>query len=523
MNNYKKILSFLLCLTISLPMLLSGCSEKDFDLYFGVDELPKTVDPQRVSLYSEILTVKNCFTGLTRLDEDGDAILGVANRYTISDDGLTYTFTLGNNEWYNGDDVTAYDFEFAVERACRPETKTTGAEYLLNIVGAKELLNGDDADLGFYADGSDTVVIKLITPDSNMLIKLTQPVFMPCNEEFFENSKGKYGLGTDYILSNGMYKVHSWSTKSNFVRLMRVGKGNKKISDAKSVYISKGTSGKNSVTRINDGEVGMTLDVMNDFSSVSTSKYNIETLYTKNYVLVFNKNSELGANNKITEAFATSVDFDNLSSGISNRFEASRFVLPENAILNGNVLDSNSLSKENYFEYSNENSRKLFLEGVSKLKDGKFPKVSVLTVDNTDVKSALNYVISGWQKNLGAYVNVETISSEASLLERVKSGDYKIALIPINPNTSEALELFASGGGADIKSEEYNGFVSALEATHKADDALSLLNNALDLIQKDSSVIPLFSSPATMIWDSAYKNVIFNKIDLTVDFSWIYK
>ena len=519
-----KLMSFLLSVIIALSFLtFTGCSDEDFNLYFGVDELPQSVDPQRATLYSEILTVKNCFTGLMKLDENGNPVLGVANGYTLSDDCLTYTFTLGDSEWNSGDKVTAYDFEFGVVRACRPETKTSGADLLLNIKGAKERLLGEDADLGFYAEDDNTVVINLIKPDSNFLYKLAEPVFMPCNESFFDGTNGKYGLGTDYILTNGRFKIQSWSTKSNFIRLMRVDKGDKKVADVKSVYISMGTSGKDTVTRIKDGEVGMTINNINDFTTIDSSKYKTETVFNKNYVIVFNKNTNIGANEKLTEAFASSLDFNAFSKGLNNRFKAERFVLPENAILNGNVLNRDALTKNIKFEYSAENSRKLFLEAIKEMPSGKFPSTSVLTVEDPEIKTALTSIVSNWQSNLGAFVNLETTSNESTLLERVKSGNYKIALIPVTSNTIEALHLFTEGSAADIKSSEFDKTVAALDETFDDETSNSLLNKALSILLENSSIIPVFSTPTALIWDINYKNVYFNKNDLTVDFSLIYK
>lgn len=524
MKKHFKILSVLLCLLLVLPFLmLSGCSDEDFNLYFGVEQLPKCIDPQRALLYSEVLTVKNCFTGLMKFDDDGKPTLGVANKYTLSDDKLTYTFTLGDNEWSNGKKVTADDFVFAIERACSPETKTTGADLLYNIAGAKERLSGEDSDLKFYSDGNNTVVIELIQPDSNFLYKLTEPVFMPCNEDFFEDCKGKYGLGTDYILTNGKFKVHSWSTKSNYVRLMRVGMGDKSVADVKSVYISMGTSGKDTVTRINDGEIGMTLNHSDDYTTVNTSKYSIETAYNKNYIFVFNKNTDIGSNALLTDAFATSIDFEKFAKKLNDRFKVTRFILPENSSLNGSLIQNSDSFSKHGFVYSAENSRKLFLEALKSMPNNKFPSTEVLTVDDSDIKSALNEVVSGWQSNLGAYVNIKTVSNEDTLLEKITSGDFKIALIPVSSIATEVLHLFTQGSAADIKSDEFDKVVAELDSTFQSEQSSALLIKALEILSLESTVIPVFATPTAVIWDISYKNVVLNKTDMTVDFSTIYK
>ncbi len=86
--------------------------------------MPQNIDPQKASSYSELLTVRNCFKGLTRLLPNGDAELDIAGGYTVSDDGLMYTFALKEGlTWSDKSDVTADDFVFAFERASNPDTK----------------------------------------------------------------------------------------------------------------------------------------------------------------------------------------------------------------------------------------------------------------------------------------------------------------------------------------------------------------------------------------------------------------
>ena len=56
------------------------------------------------------------YAGLYTLDENGSAVLDLAESVEKSDDLLTWTFTLKDAKWSNGDPVTAYDYEYAWKR-----------------------------------------------------------------------------------------------------------------------------------------------------------------------------------------------------------------------------------------------------------------------------------------------------------------------------------------------------------------------------------------------------------------------
>lgn len=64
-------------------------------------------------------------------DGDGNLVPGVATGYTVSDDKLTYTFTLRDNaKWSNGEPVVAGDFEYAWKRAASPELASPYSWYI---------------------------------------------------------------------------------------------------------------------------------------------------------------------------------------------------------------------------------------------------------------------------------------------------------------------------------------------------------------------------------------------------------
>src|SRR5690606_15585040 len=73
--------------------------------------------------------------GLYRLGEDGTYEPGIATGHDISEDGLTWTFTLREDAvWSNGEPVTAHDFVFGWQRAVDPETASVTGLYTVSEI-----------------------------------------------------------------------------------------------------------------------------------------------------------------------------------------------------------------------------------------------------------------------------------------------------------------------------------------------------------------------------------------------------
>ena len=88
----------------------TGDAEKELNLLITSE--PPSLHPQLASDTTSGAIIESAFEGLTTM-VDGDPVLAAAENYIISDDLLTYTFTLRDAQWSNGDKVTAQDFEYA--------------------------------------------------------------------------------------------------------------------------------------------------------------------------------------------------------------------------------------------------------------------------------------------------------------------------------------------------------------------------------------------------------------------------
>ncbi|HEX2431108.1 MAG TPA: ABC transporter substrate-binding protein [Aestuariivirgaceae bacterium] len=161
-----------------------GCAALAAPLAFG--ETPKqggsavvtfnndltTLDPQVGYDWQNWSVIKSIFDGLmdykpgtTELEPD------LAKEFTISDDGLTYTFKLRDGlKFHNGRPVTAADVKYSIERAVNPATQSPGAGYFSMIKGHDELSGGKAKEMSGIATPDDkTVVFTLTRPDATFL------------------------------------------------------------------------------------------------------------------------------------------------------------------------------------------------------------------------------------------------------------------------------------------------------------------------------------------------------------------
>lgn len=115
---------------------------------------PDYLDPALNSSVDGGCLAVNSFEGLMTYSADGELVEGCAESYTVSDDGLTYTFTLREGlKWSNGEDLDASDFEYSWRRAADVST-AADYQYLYEILADGQY----DESGSFIGLGDDAVV-----------------------------------------------------------------------------------------------------------------------------------------------------------------------------------------------------------------------------------------------------------------------------------------------------------------------------------------------------------------------------
>ncbi|MEO1092689.1 MAG: peptide ABC transporter substrate-binding protein [Pseudomonadota bacterium] len=173
---------------------------------------PETLDQHLTSTIYESNILRDLYESLVVHGPDASVQPGVAESWTISDDGLVYTFTLRDDaKWSNGDPVVADDFVFSYQRILDPATGAKYADILYPIAGAETVNNGEaDADsLGVRAVDERTVEITLVNPTPYFLELLTHQTSLPVHPASVE-AHGSAFTRPGNMVSNGAYQLVEW-------------------------------------------------------------------------------------------------------------------------------------------------------------------------------------------------------------------------------------------------------------------------------------------------------------------------
>ena len=157
----------------------------------------------------------NTMDALYRLNPDQKPVPAQAEGVEISDDQLTYTFTLRDNiKWSNGDPVISQDFRYAWLRALAPETAGQYSYILTTFIeGASEFAAGDGSadDVAIDAPDDKTLVVKLLSPAPYWLGLTSFFVYLPQQQKFVEEQGEKYAQGAENLLYNGPYTLTAFN------------------------------------------------------------------------------------------------------------------------------------------------------------------------------------------------------------------------------------------------------------------------------------------------------------------------
>lgn len=492
----KRITALFLSVVL-LTLSFSACGS-DFltaYIYFNLNEPPVSVDPQTASSDSELLIVRNMYEGLLRRSDSGAVVCGACE--TFSKNGLTYTFKLRDGlKWSDGTDITANDFVFGIKRAILPETGSPFASRLFAIANAKEINSGkaDISSLGVFSADDKTVTVTLSYDDPDFKAALTTAPAMPCNEEFFENSLGKYGREKDYTLSNGSYYMGKWNKEDFGIRLYRNShyKGDFESQNA-AVFLSVSEEETPSEL-LEKNSVDMSFVSGTEIKNAERKGMKISSVNNTCWVLTMG--SDLSPELKKAICMATSPD--KLKSKLSPGFTPANSLYPK-------ILGAgNGVNAAGILGYDIEEAKNLVRSAVGKNEEKKFPSSTLYYYDDENIKPFVTAMVGHWQQNLSAFVNIEPATSLDNIRKELTDKKLNFAVFPIKANSvsvCEYLKLFGvNSSSADIDT---------------ASTQLSLLKNY--------SLLPLAFENTCIASDSELSGVYVDTQNGYIDFSFIMK
>ncbi len=178
----------------------------------GQSSNPRDYDPATTHGVGD----KLAFSGLVAFDPRLNLIPDLAENWSVSPDGMTYTFHLRQNaKFHDGRAVTSQDVIYSWERAVDPKTQSdTVMTYLGDIVGVKEMHTGQaDHISGLKAIDDHTLQVTIDAPKPYFILKLTYPTAFVVDKANIESGAGWY----HHPNGTGPYKLIQWKDYQQIV------------------------------------------------------------------------------------------------------------------------------------------------------------------------------------------------------------------------------------------------------------------------------------------------------------------
>lgn len=530
----KKAASVLLCCVLLL-LSFSGClgrtkAGKSFSV--PITDEPKSLDPQIAASNAERLVASNGYEGLVRVGANGEILNGVAERYTVSDDGLTYTFYLRQDaQWalYSAQkivlaqkygenfketfDKTVYaeDFVFALQRAVDPQTGSADAFLFSSIAGAQSILAGElpKESLGAVAIDNFTLQIRLARPDENFLYALTCPGASPCDREFFELTAGRYGLEVGYLLSNGPLHVSKWLEKSSIKMIKNDDYHGGTAASPASLTLYYNEDADAVPEKAAAGTYDAAFLTKAQFDALEdTSDLTVQYLENTTYSFLFNFKNATLANENMRKALCLSVNFDNLSILGEPVTRAAGIVPPYCTVGTQNYRETAQISLPSYDASA---ASACFGEALLEL-GASSAQIQVLCA--LEYEDFVRATVQSWQKALGVkFVADVRAVSLSELLAAVSDGNYDVVFYPLTASsvmTSAYLEMFGAGGAFSADMAEYEGLLRNIRASAGSyADLCAACRAAESALVQHAVLLPVFYQSNCFVTNKDTKDIYF--------------
>ena len=536
----KKIVGLVMALGLA-GLFLTACGKqqatsKQQELRLSASAPLDTIDISKATGYGQ---TGNVFESFYRLGKNGQPTAGLAKKATVSADGLTWTFTLRDAKWSNGDQITAQDFVYSWRRSLTPKTASPYAYLFSGVKNADAISKGKlpVEQLGIKALDNKTVEISLEKPIAYFKVLMAYPLFGPQNQKVVEKYGKKYATNSKYMVYSGPFVIKNWTGTSDKWSFQK----NPNYWDKKQVKLDK--ISYKVVSNPNTGYELYQQDKldMTPLSSQQVKNYKNSSefkQYPYSYVafLAYNFNATNAANKK-------ALNNQNIRRALSLALD--RKVLTKKVFGDGSQVPTgfvaNDLAKnpQTGVDFSKEQAvtktvaydanlaKKYWRKGLTEtgLKELTF---NILASSDTPTNDALTqYLQSQYTKVLpGLKVKVQNIPGK-SALERARKGEFDIYVSGWGGDFNDPITFLqipltgTSYNYGNYSNSEYDRLIA--KATNEdANDKLARWNDlvaAAKLFNSQQGVSPLYQQTTAYLQKKRVKGIIHN----TAGTQWNYK
>lgn len=538
---------FALILVVATIFAMSGCNfsgstsstsatSQSTDTVKKADGTITVYDPNEIRTLVEwaasdnnsFIILNNVSEGLYRLNAKNEPEPALAASYKVSDDKLTYTFTLRDNlKWSNGTALTAKDFVYSWLKQMSTDA-TNGYSFIMTdyIVNGAEYLAGkaSASDVGVKAVDDKTFQVTLKQPTPYFIRLTVLPMFFPLNEEYVKSMGDQYGLKAENMIYCGPYTLTTYDPAAGSTM-----KKNDSYWDAANVKIANVNFKiiKDQATALNAYKAGELSRVALSSADVASMKSSPEFSSTSEFrttYIQYNLADKALSNKNIRLALSYAVDRKTLTDAILMDGSAPATGLIANSMygdgtksfreLNGDISAFDAAKAKAYWD-----------QGVKEL--GSTPSLTLLIADDSLTKTIATFVQDQFKKVLNADVTIDSKTTKARN-QLMDDNTYQMAITAWGADYDDAMtymDLWTNGTPyrGNYKNDNYNSLIA--DAKKQTDDAKrlqDLLTAEKTLVSDDVVVAPLYYRGAAYLTKSNVHDLVVHPFGPPMEFKYAY-
>ena len=497
------------------------------DLVWTAGPEVATLDPAKMTALQDGRVAAALFEGLTVLDpRDLKPRPGVAERWEVSPDGLTYTFHLREAKWSDGAPVTAADFAWSWRRVLDPATAAEYAYMLYPIRGAKAYYDemqktggkGDWSKVGVRVEDPRRLVVELEQPCAYFLDLTAFSTYLPVRADGIEQHGERWTFPPD-LISNGPYRLAEWRFRSRMRWEKNPHYWNAAAVPLERIELRAFEDSNTALQAYETEAVDLTAAVpglaIEPLLEERNAGKRSDVLYAVNfgtYFYRFNCTKPPLTDARVRRALALAIDRQAIIERAARGGQQPAFVLVPPGV-------AGYVSPPGFVE-DVEAAKRLLAEAGYPGGRG-LPELAVLINKSVDHVRVAEMLQQQWRDRLGIRVRIEQVEWKV-FLDTVQRLEYQVARGSwygdyIDPNTF--LDMFVTGGGNNQtgwSSAAYDALIAraARETDPKA--RLKTFAEAETILLREAPIFPIYVYTTTMLARPGLAGVeanLMNRID----------
>lgn len=446
--------------------------------------------------------------GLYMTAADGSVYPGLAESYTMSDDGMTYTFKIREGvNWSNGTPVTANDFAYSWRRLVDPEVASDYSfiAEVAGIVNAGPIATGemDLADLGVTATDDMTLVVQLERPVPYFLSLTAFVSFFPVNEAFVTEKGADYAMTPDDLIACGPYKMVEWNKGYGFTLEKNADYYDAANVKADGLDFRVIKDSQTAALKFDSNELDMvklTSELVDNYKDNEAYR-GVNASYV--WYISPNNNDAVFSNLNARKAIQHAVNKDKIVENILNDGStAANFIVPTGLATGPDGKDFRETSKNDYGLFDVDMANEYWTKAKEELGMTEID-IEILFDDSETVKKMAEFIQAELETNLeGLTVSLKS-QPKKNRLALMREGDYQVGLTRWGPDYADPLtylELFLTGVAnnyPNYASEQYDALTVSSSTTLAADEQgrWDAMKQAEDLLlDTDAAIAPIYQA-----------------------------